>query len=138
MNKATDERYSDPVPVADKGQEGEAKFTAGPWSVARVGEGSVDNPHGLWIESVGFSLAEMMDIDVRFLDHNNHRPDQKANAHLIAAAPELYEALTSICDSLRARQGSKLIHIDHDELMKLIPQARAALEKARQGATHAS
>jgi hypothetical protein len=39
-------------------------------------------------------------------------------------------ALQELCDSLRRREGSKLIHVNHDELMELIPKARAALRAA--------
>lgn len=39
----------------------------------------------------------------------------------------LAKALRNLADSIRRRKGSKLIHINHDELRELIPKARAAL-----------
>lgn len=56
---------------------------------------------------------------------------RRSRAALIAAAPDLYEALDGLANSLRVREGSKLITVNHDELMVLIPAARAALRKAR-------
>jgi hypothetical protein len=42
----------------------------------------------------------------------------------------LVEALKALCDSLRLREGSQLISINHDQLMELIPKGRAALKLA--------
>lgn len=50
----------------------------------------------------------------------NHRPVEDS----------LVEALKALCDSLRLREGSQLISINHDQLMELIPKGRAALELA--------
>lgn len=62
------------------------KFTPGPWfSVTRL-SGS-ENHHGFKIcGNDGWALAEVMPVDEDGIEG-------KANAHLIAAAPELYEAL---------------------------------------------
>jgi hypothetical protein len=46
------------------------------------------------------------------------------------AAEEMYAALTELLDSLRLRQGSQLITVNHDELMDLIPKGRLALALA--------
>lgn len=51
-------------------------------------------------------------------------PDQGANAHLIAAAPELYEALEKM---VRAAMYGSFNTVDSHPL----PLARAALSKAR-------
>lgn len=53
---------------------------------------------------------------------------------LLAAANEelgrLRGALWALCNSLSPCQGSNQIHVDYDELMELITEARAALAPA--------
>lgn len=74
-----------------------------------------------------FTQAKIADVySIAFRDV----AEQEANARLFAAAPALYEALEALCDSLRRREGSKLINVNHDELMDMIPKARAALSAA--------
>lgn len=68
----------------------DTKFTAGHWIASqkhssKVGLPIVASPHGRSIASVTFfGLGE---------NFKNHDDESYANAHLIAAAPELYEAL---------------------------------------------
>jgi hypothetical protein len=88
-----------------------AAFTPGPWEAWIAGKticilGPKGDHHKPVIGWSGFDSC--------------HLPltKQKANAHLIAAAPELYEALANICASFP------------DDAPALI-EARAALTKAR-------
>ena len=60
----------------------DTKFTKGKW-VANASE--FPFPHGhVFIQGGGFDVSRA--------------PDCVANAHLIAAAPDMYEALRSICN----------------------------------------
>lgn len=87
----------------------ERKHTPGPWRLSGHSEDSpeklsVEDGYGYFIAEVDFGLA------------------QKANARLIAAAPELLEALESILASSDA--GNAAI------LDRLTSKARAAIAKA--------
>jgi hypothetical protein len=85
-------------------------FTPGPWTVeSRVAFGKND---------YAVSPASGNDGFVAALTHG---PDAKANASLIAAAPELYEALERINDTAD-------IALDIDWIRRI---SRAALAKAR-------
>jgi hypothetical protein len=87
----------------------DAKFTPGPWDVespfgdeALAIVANADKPTYAWkIVASCFSKDEYDDENgVPLLEHN-------ANARLIAAAPEMYEALRSIADSVHADSGSR-------------------------------
>lgn len=91
----------------------EPKFTPGPWKVARTG--------GLFPAIYGRSKREPIcvfaigdDFDV----FKNH----EANAHLIAAAPDLYAALYAAEPYFQGEYD-----YDHPQFVRL----RAALAKAR-------
>lgn len=96
----------------------EAKFTKGRWVAAqkhssKVGLPVVASPHGRSIASVTFfGLGE---------NFKSHDDESYANAHLIAAAPELYEALKDILG---------IIPPDYEE-SPMVAFAKAALTKAR-------
>jgi hypothetical protein len=67
----------------------ERKWTKGPWVITDVGTlisdgGNVNNP----IEVAGLNIAHFSRYECK--------THQSANAHLIAAAPDLYEALSLI------------------------------------------
>lgn len=85
----------------------EAKFTKGPW---------VNSPLGPWIIETKDEI-EIADISASSL------VNATANAHLIAAAPELYEALEDVLYLFG--QG------DNPDEPKEVSVARAALAKAR-------
>ena len=95
----------------------EAKFTKGPWCISE-GEGfSADLPAGYVIDYVENGLGDtvaMVATKEKFPFDN-----LTANAHLIAAAPELYEVLSDAME----RGGSIQ--------MCLYDKALAALAKAR-------
>lgn len=65
-----------------------AKWTQGPWVL------SEDRGHmGSWLlySEEEYGIGQAWDI--------NDNPENKANAHLIAAAPDLYEALKKMVDA---------------------------------------
>lgn len=66
----------------------EAKFTKGPWSVYAAGE-----RWGIEADNSVFSIVIFGDEDDDLGIHGRDIENMKANAHLIAAAPEMYEAL---------------------------------------------
>lgn len=93
----------------------EAKFTPGPWSLDR--EHSPDDSYGHWYHRItaghgysenGFRLSGIV---------NPH------DAHLIAAAPELYEALYELVASIKL--------VDPEYLQDEIEFASKTLAKAR-------
>ena len=97
-----------PVPVSGKAGIANA-FTPGPWAV------HADN----LVAAAGAPLAHC------YSDHN-----ALANAHLIAAAPELYEALAEI--ALAAQQAIERHQLDETKALgRAIIAADAALAKAR-------
>lgn len=110
----------------------EPKFTKGPWRLTdsnddtwiRVIANRVDqhDPHGEFIADCCNESPECVDED-------------KANAHLIAAAPELFEALVRIRETdeaaLKELEGMELGHVDLcDEVKELWDLADKAIAKA--------
>jgi len=85
----------------------EAKFTPGPW-IARIGNG---------IEVCGPDAVAIAEIWVR-----GNKELETANAHLIAAAPELFDCLQRCLEEM-AWIGPKA--------KKTAEDSRAALDKAR-------
>ncbi len=70
----------------------EAKFTNGKWEVVEESE-----HHGFYVEdSNGYTVADLYFISKLSEASVNHGDNAKANAHLIAAAPEMYEFLESL------------------------------------------
>ncbi len=88
-------------------------WTPGPWA-ARIGNAGSNHP-----------------LFVTAPNHDGLRPWCDADAHLIAAAPELYEAL----EQMTVAYGLICAAIQADGMPELTP-ARAALAKAR-GETNA-
>lgn len=86
----------------------EAKFTKGPWSYG----GSVEQVWGGVIESSGYHVASA---------HGKNDDECKANASLIAAAPDLYKALELAANS----SGFQYMFSDTRD------KINAALSKAR-------
>lgn len=69
----------------------DAGFTKGPWVAAEdFGGGSGD-------EVFGYSVTSASGADILYFGADD-RPETEANARLIAAAPELYEALRGLVD----------------------------------------
>ncbi len=70
------------------------KHTPGPWTIGRIGDGT---EHTAPIEGAGTTVGyvEMHSFD----DDETTTPEQAANARLIAAAPDLLEALRALLDA---------------------------------------
>ena len=112
----------------------EAKHTPGPWKIERGGghgrpgiRGS-DSIHvnGRKRNSLGISSASYSDLicDIPF---NLELPGVRANAHLIAAAPEMLEALKELAqwDTERNYHG--------EPHKKIVTLARTVIAKAEGG-----
>ena len=113
----------------------QTKFTPGPW---RVGDMNTDPDDGvvgeIAIHANGNDAAPILTpaVAIPFGDHNLGRALALANAHLIAAAPELYEALGLSLFIMESQQ--KILDPDFDGSAteaSAIGRARAALRKAR-------
>jgi hypothetical protein len=97
-----------------------AKFTPGPWTAAdRVVVTTIEsNGFATWLANcaVGGSGCDQ----------------QLANAHLIAAAPELYEALRSVLDALGALSNPSELYarLGNDDACKRVWDALAKAEGA--------
>lgn len=70
----------------------ETKFTPGPWSVPKKYISEVEHSSGSTIATCWHELCANQTIDVTDI-YECSLEESAANAHLIAAAPELYEAL---------------------------------------------
>lgn len=103
---------AEPVPAAESG----VGFTPGPWEGDRTAVRS-EGPRGRQV-----CLCE---ISVRGRPYDETYDEALANARLIAAAPELYEALAGM-----VRQWEPAYPIENDE-QAAYDAARAALSKAR-------
>ena len=96
-----------------------AKHTPGPWrSRNRLGSGNWKDERSIGVESFEWIIADVCgDID--------HTDEARANARLIAAAPDLLQALIDVCAS-----NDEVAHPQWkgspDEVA-----ARAAIAKAR-------
>jgi len=105
----------------------DTKFTPGRWIAAqkhssKVGLPVVASPHGRSIASVTFfGLGE---------NFKNHDDESYANAHLIAAAPELYEAANAALSRLELTGGKNGEFLGNHE-KKIIEVLLTALAKAR-------
>lgn len=98
----------------------ETKFTPGPWTCHRNSS--------FW-EFGSNSEGQLGDVCASMFDGDGERPDaekvMEANAHLIAAAPDLYDALSDLVSSLDCSEKDGFI------IRQEIKVARAALAKAR-------
>jgi len=96
----------------------EAMFTKGPWMKSGVRSTSPTyKGHGVGPDSDWVVIVPYNDKD---------HSECLANAHLIAAAPELYEALTQLIDDLSNTDEEGLF--EHSET---VIRCRLALSKAR-------
>ena len=96
-------------------------WTPGPWNVFPVKDGEFP---GIEAEEQGFSVVVWGDEeDGAGIKGENHE-NMMANAYLIAAAPELYEALEAILKWTDAPSGENRFKPDYEK-------AIAALSKAR-------
>lgn len=97
------------------------KFTPGPWRVTANG----------YIASQGYVPIRTPFRSDAFQEgpgRSDHSEDTlEANARLIAAAPEMYEALAAIEAVLR---GNKLANVGNSTVHYALCQARTAIAKA--------
>ena len=122
----------EPCPQAKGGFGQGERFTPGPWHVGTstgrnanhvyVRNDAIAQVYGLPMHTSVQELGEMTGPEWR---------KGEANVHLIAAAPDLYEALEAVAMAYYALHRSR--NIDPEESGALV-KARGALAKARGGA----
>lgn len=83
-------------------------FTPGPWTYSPRLSGS-ENRKGFWLEGNQYKIGELFPVDIDGLEG-------EANAHLIAAAPDLLAACKATLEMGDEYEAEKLV--------------RAAIEKA--------
>ena len=101
----------------------ETKFTPGPW---RMGESPSSNPHRFYIKAEDAGICE----GCQWL-HTDPVEESKANAHLIAAAPEMYKRLEACVDLLTFIANHAELHNWYSSAMKEAAESRKVLAKAR-------
>ncbi len=111
----------------------EAKFSKGPWAVSQSCTGSFDvvfNVDSLPTPCRNDEYLNFTPVSHSYEGENLFKGDTaKANAHLIAAAPEMYIELESICEVIKMGQsqnGPLSRYIDSIE--KLLAKARGEYE----------
>lgn len=109
----------------------ETRFTPGPWDYCKPHKRWLVYPESARDGGIDYYIAEAINVDGRFAE-------AKANAHLIAAAPEMYAALEAFAEAAKNLEDRQRDH-DHlwesPEAMMLtagdLRRALAALRKAR-------
>lgn len=104
------------VAATDEGMKMDKKWTPGPWAVD--GDGIK-------------ALVRGSDATIVAVRHRLPSETHEANAHLIASAPELYEALSSCADAINRKVDFTSESPSRLELIASAEVARAALAKAR-------
>lgn len=107
------------------------KHTPGPWAVSKGYDGSlsVSATKSFRINNISAGTPVICDV-YPHLDADGFSGE--ANARLIAAAPELLEALIGL-DEAYCRAGEKLTRDERTEDRKRLIAARAAIAKATGG-----
>lgn len=104
----------------------ETKWTPGKWFVSGV-RGKIDREeyHAINVEGGGPQIG--------IIWYNPKSHEGFADAHLIAAAPELADSSSSLVDRDCAVYGGKIVieFGNHGEAQKALRDLRAALAKAR-------
>lgn len=123
----------------------DAKFTPGPWEVSQYGsfetlirvkssDGNGKKVAATWVSEARTKRKATETIDEYYSrsrkTHLDRARQNEANAHLIAAAPELYATLAQTAEYFSDADG-----LEEDEYIYR-QNVRAALAKAR-GETHA-
>lgn len=103
-----------------------ASFTPGPWFQSHR-----EKPDGMWstevYDAAGETIASLAWYPV---PHDGGvRTAREANAHLIASAPEMYAALTTVTEML-ADQRDYVLGNAYPEEYAAVEKARAVLAKA--------
>lgn len=100
---------------------GEIKHTPGPWSAHKTIDAHDGHPECWQIDA---------EYDAVCTTQFCYAPDTAANARLIAAAPEMKEALESALWTLSVVDGSDLCGGARDLLAMLVSEVESALAKA--------
>lgn len=101
-----------------------SKYTAGPWTAHVQKSGPTSWNEGLFVHIASAAGPLIADFDASYAEFPDE-PVVRANARLMATAPELLEALQSIVRCLSNQDDEGLI--EHAEPMIA---ARAAIAKA--------
>ena len=101
----------------------EEKFTKGDWKADQI-KVNGEPVEGAWcVTASGFSLASVRSGPTfGVIDEI-----QKANAHLIAAAPEMYETLKTLADYLSCMDGKQYEIELEEKINSLLARARGEL-----------
>lgn len=103
----------------------EPKWTPGPW---RYTKAAPSGDRGIYADGTGI-FAEAF-ADIRRAGENN-ATEAEANAHLIAAAPDMAEALKAVADHFGPFAGITINGKHDPEDVRVIDMVQAALGKAR-------
>ena len=108
----------------------EVKFTPGPWSVVEdIARDRDVNGHAIGDEYIaGFNVESGTKEVVSCEGISGCGDEERANAHLIAAAPDLYEALNNVMSEISSCLRDEEYYFGTTERFD---NARAALAKAR-------
>lgn len=114
----------------------EAKHTPGPWAPSAIGfmtnegqkpimSGAIDDP-----ERKRVALVDCQTPFKRGQGHKTDCAERDANARLIAAAPDLLEALSAWIDFRDGSLGHHATRTMAERMEHIATQARAAIAKA--------
>ena len=100
----------------------ETKWTPGPWEIA------VERMEDLGCDHIWIAPASWVPRVARVVVYPEYEAEERANAHLIAAAPNLYAALAEVAGSLH--QTARDRDLSEGEL-SFMRRVDAVLSKAR-------
>jgi hypothetical protein len=112
----------------------DAKFTPGPWRVGALVTNAGQRP--IVTDDVGIAWVHMQKEVPKKSAWTAADIERDANAHLIAAAPELYEAAIDVAASLVAaisllEAGGKSAAPSDKMFAQMLVDYRASLQRAR-------
>jgi hypothetical protein len=88
----------------------ENKFTKGKWTVAEFNKATVIAPHGDKGKNIIVAQCDINSLHGKGVDSDKRR-ESESNARLIAAAPDMYEALKDFVLWANIKDGSPSQHI---------------------------
>jgi hypothetical protein len=96
------------------------KFTPGPWTLETVPTScGICHKIGKFPKTPEKTTAACI-----YVDYNAHADEMLANAHLIAAAPALYEALANMCGQIEALNAAGAFGADYADAVAALKLAR--------------